>query len=78
MWVELSLDEETGVTLMVQDNGRGFPEGNSQSDGIGLSGLRERLMLAGGDLFVSSNPERGTILTARLPLPEAYASRESV
>jgi signal transduction histidine kinase len=76
VWVELSADEGNEIALTVQDNGHGLPNGESKSNGIGLAGLRERLTIAGGDLKISSSPEHGTILSAQLPLPEGYASRE--
>jgi len=72
-WVELSL-EENHITLTVQDNGQGFDPNQVQSNGIGLSGLRERLTLVGGNLQISSNSVRGTILSARLPMPGRQAT----
>src|SRR5512138_3230595 len=67
VWVDLSVEEEV-VTLTVQDNGIGFPEETSPSSGIGLTGLQERITLAGGKLSISSTPRRGTILSAQFPL----------
>ncbi len=66
IWVELSL-EGGYLSLTVQDNGVGF-DPQQQSDGIGMIGLRERMTLIGGDLFVKSAPGRGTVVTARVPL----------
>jgi signal transduction histidine kinase len=68
VWVEFSM-EDAMVSLTVQDNGKGFREDQGQSNGIGLSGLRERLMIAGGKLNIESSPNMGTILTVELPLP---------
>jgi len=67
VWVELNVEEEV-VTLTVQDNGIGFREETSPSSGIGLTGLQERITLAGGKLSISSTPRRGTILSAQFPL----------
>lgn len=68
VWVDLSVEEDT-VNLTVQDNGIGFgEEGEPRSNGIGLAGLRERIMIAGGTLNISSTPKRGTILSAQFPL----------
>lgn len=67
IWVELSR-EETMVSLTVQDNGKGLPTGNSQTDGIGVTGMRERLALVGGSLRLHSPAEGGTILVATLPV----------
>jgi signal transduction histidine kinase len=69
VWVELSMEEDT-VNLTVQDNGIGFSEEKPKSNGIGLAGLRERIMIAGGNLNISSTPKNGTILTAQFPLLE--------
>ena len=69
VWVDLSMEDDT-VNLTVQDNGLGFSEEQSGSDGIGLAGLRERITIVGGTLKLSSTPKRGTILSAQLPLTE--------
>ncbi|MFN8632303.1 MAG: response regulator [Chloroflexota bacterium] len=69
--VELHYVAPSGlVTLLVADNGKGFdrqalpgPDG-----GFGLSGMRERMRLVGGDLEVESAPGWGTRVRARLPL----------
>lgn len=68
-WAGLSLEDQT-ITLSIQDNGIGFDPHNVQSGGIGLTGLRERLTIAGGVLNINSNPARGSIVMAQLPLPE--------
>ncbi len=62
-----------GVTLAVQDDGRGFipPEQPAEltRDGhFGLMGMRERAMLYGGHLTIISAPGRGTTITAWLPI----------
>jgi len=69
VWVELSVEDNT-VNLTVQDNGNGFSEEESASQGIGLAGLRERITLAGGTLNISSAARRGTVLSAQFPLAE--------
>ena len=69
-WVDLTLENRT-ITLTVQDNGRGFSGEQTQTGGIGLAGLRERLTIAGGVFKISSNPERGTIVMAQLALNDA-------
>jgi two-component system sensor histidine kinase UhpB len=54
--VELSFIGRT--VLRVSDDGRGFTE--PRNGGLGLSGMRERAMLAGGQLSIWSDPGRGT------------------
>ena len=68
VWVDLTVEDKT-INLTVQDNGHGFDVGNTQSNGIGLTGLHERVTLAGGKFNISSSPVRGTILLAQFPLP---------
>ena len=67
--------EETWAVLSVADDGSGFDmqeaiarsreEGNG---GIGLLNMRERSVLLGGTLEVSSAPSAGAVVRARLPL----------
>ena len=62
-----------GVTLAVEDDGRGFDPPEQPADLVrdghfGLMGMRERAMLYGGHLTIVSAPGRGTTITAWLPL----------
>jgi len=76
VWVDLSLEDEM-VNLTIQDNGVGFSEEKSGSNGIGLAGLRERITLAGGTLNLSSAPKRGTVLSAQFPLSNKDETQEA-
>jgi signal transduction histidine kinase len=53
------------IEIEIADDGQGFDTGGS-TDGFGLAGMRERVLLAGGILSVESG-ESGTTLTATLP-----------
>src|SRR6266498_3643985 len=77
VWVDFSVEDNT-VNLTVQDNGIGLSEDNPQSNGIGLAGLRERLIISGGKLNISSTPKRGTILTAQFPLLNNERAQEAM
>jgi two-component system, NarL family, sensor histidine kinase UhpB len=54
-----------GTVVRVADDGDGFTSGE-QSPGLGLTGMRERAVLAGGRLDVSSAPGAGTTIELRL------------
>jgi signal transduction histidine kinase len=59
--------EDGSLEVSVADDGRGFdPE--RQTSGLGLVGMRERAVLAGGTLAVRTAPGTGTEIRARLPL----------
>jgi len=75
-WVDLTVEDQT-ISLTVQDNGKGFVEGDNPSGGIGLIGLRERVTLAGGKFNISSSPVRGTILLAQFPVPDGSTTKEA-
>lgn len=67
--VRLALREEEGaIVLEVEDDGRGFDPGVAPGGvSFGLTGMRERASLAGGELWVTSEPGRGTRLEVRIP-----------
>jgi signal transduction histidine kinase len=70
--------DETGVTLAVEDDGRGFDPANelvNREDSFGMRGMRERMDLVGGTLSVHSVPGHGTRVTARVPRPSVPAPR---
>ncbi|WP_089250805.1 sensor histidine kinase [Asanoa hainanensis] len=50
--------------LVVADDGCGFP---ASREGFGLTGMRERVQLAGGSVAISSGPGAGTTLTVTVP-----------
>jgi len=54
-----------GTVVRVADDGEGF-RSDEASAGLGLTGMRERAVLAGGRLEVSSRPGAGTIIELRL------------
>src|SRR5262249_5708018 len=56
------------VTVVVEDDGRGFDTEDAREDGFGLVGMRERLALLGGRLRVESTPGAGATVAAEVPL----------
>ena len=62
-----------GVELSVVDDGNGFVVqddglGASESNGIGLLGMKERIEGVGGRLLIEAQLEKGTRLSARVPV----------
>lgn len=75
----LRIWNDAGVLQMeIIDDGRGMNPGqvNFQTpQGIGLSSIKERLSILGGELTITSQPEDGTCIYVKLPLlDEIYES----
>ena len=61
--------DDSMLRIEVRDAGVGFPSGSViTSNTGGLSGMRERATMLGGQVIVDSAPGGGTLLTAELPL----------
>jgi signal transduction histidine kinase len=57
------------VHLTVRDEGVGFDvEAASRGSGLGLTSMKERLKLVGGELVIESRSTRGTTVLARAPV----------
>jgi len=64
------------VTVEVRDEGRGIApdrlaeiqKGGAQGSGVGLNGMRERVLQQNGTMIVQSNGGRGTLVSIELPL----------
>jgi signal transduction histidine kinase len=61
------------LELEVVDDGRAAAVVNGDTSGHGLIGMRERVSLFGGELFVGPRAGRGFAVSARLPLEELKA-----
>ena len=68
--VSVSLEgNEDEIRLDVSDDGVGFdPDAATKGHGLGLIGMRERLMGVGGDCTISSRRGAGTRILARVPI----------
>jgi signal transduction histidine kinase len=60
--------EEEGMIAEVSDDGRGF--GPEAEPGGGSKSMRERAAALGGELRIESEPDRGTTVRVRAPLPK--------
>jgi len=65
--------EPGGITLAIRDDGVGFVPADVQREtrdgGFGLTGMRERARLLGGQLRLASRLAHGTTVRALVPLP---------
>jgi signal transduction histidine kinase len=58
------------VSLIIEDNGVGFDVEQSlghQPKGVGLIGMRERVMLVSGTVEIESTAGSGTTVAVRIP-----------
>ena len=63
----VAVEERDGrITIRVEDDGRGF-DPDSPSQGFGLLGMRERVLLVGGEFNVGPGARGGTRVSATLP-----------
>jgi signal transduction histidine kinase len=61
------IDQQDGyLSIEVTDSGRG---GSPAGTGYGITGMRERAALLGGDFSASPRPGGGFLVVARLPVP---------
>jgi signal transduction histidine kinase len=69
--------DDRGLYLQIEDRGSGFdPAAALNASGTsGLSGMRERAELLGGELLIDSQPGEGTILSASLPFASYFERR---
>jgi signal transduction histidine kinase len=58
------------VSLTVQDDGKGFDPQARPKRGLGLIGIEERVKEIGGEVSIFSQPLKGTVLRAEVPLRE--------
>ena len=67
--IQLNQSQEE-LTLMVEDNGRGFDPSTIGGQGIGLNNVNERIAALGGRCEVNSGAGRGTTVTMLVPYPQ--------
>lgn len=75
--IDIFLGQETSMgnlatkflLLKIKDNGKGF-DPKAASTGLGLVGMRERVITLDGSMVIESAQNHGTEITIRLPFPE--------
>lgn len=65
----LLVQQEDSYTLHIRDNGTGFdPDKPMKKKSFGLIGIRERVLMLGGDVAITSAPQQGTLLQVSFPV----------
>jgi len=68
--VELSI-QANKLLMEIKDNGVGFDElHKGRSDSYGMIGMKERVFLLEGELFITSKPDNGTTVRIEMPYVE--------
>jgi signal transduction histidine kinase len=56
------------LSVTVQDDGEGIGQSDGGTRGLGLLGIEERVRELGGTIEVVSQPAKGTLLRAEIPV----------
>ncbi|MDB5769144.1 MAG: hypothetical protein JWQ61_3958, partial [Collimonas fungivorans] len=69
--VGISLErKEKHYLLVVRDNGKGFDTAVQKKKSFGLVGIRERTLMLGGEVEISSGPGVGTTIRVSIPIAD--------
>jgi len=74
--------EESTYYLEIKDNGRGFDveavlNHQTEAQGAGLFGIRERVALLGGELHIYARPGQGARLSIEIPWDKSYSASQT-
>jgi signal transduction histidine kinase len=72
--ISVTVDAGFRLRISVADDGRGFRP--AVDAGLGILGMRERVMRLGGTLDLKSEPGKGTVLSFELPVPPVKRPHE--
>jgi len=77
--IEVQLQKQLGeIHLIVSDSGKGFDiEAATQSRGIGLTSMQERVRLVGGTIAIESKLMGGTTIHVCVPLVSKHGSQRA-
>ncbi len=69
VWIKITVEGKSTLLLSITDDGVGFSAETSQNGGLGLRQMQQRVEALGGDFNLETTPEKGTIVSARIPMP---------
>ena len=64
--IVIHLEDQDGVRVSIQDNGRGLPQKLDEMATLGLRIIRHRCSLIGASLQIETLPEGGTLIACRI------------
>lgn len=64
--ISISSDEQ-GIDIMIEDDGKGFNIQQSNTDGVGMNNIRNRVKYLEGTVQWDSSPDKGTLLSIYIP-----------
>jgi signal transduction histidine kinase len=63
----------SALVLIIKDNGKGIEADDVFApSSLGLMGMRERALVFGGELSITSKPNKGTTLTVTFPAERVF------
>lgn len=65
------------LELITEDNGRGFNLLEKKKKGLGLTSLKDRAIILGGELYCYSSPGKGTCYMLKIPIQKWNRSLSS-
>ncbi len=77
IWLSLRAEGADAV-LEVRDDGAGFDPRSLSGSGMGLVGITERAMLAGGQARIDSTPGQGAVVRVRVPVAAAPSQADAL
>ena len=73
--IDLSRRKSGDLHVTIRDWGIGFDVNSARDGSHGLSSMRERARLLGGQIVIDTAPGRGTLIDVDLPLKNGHAAR---
>lgn len=64
--IQLVMENEY-ISLLVEDDGKGFQGGKPIESGIGLTNVESRVKILGGNLSIDTSPQSGTTIIITIP-----------
>ena len=66
--LDISLyNQNDGITLLIEDNGKGFDKTNIEKEGLGLQNMKSRIAFLQGTIYWESSPGNGTLVSIYIP-----------